>query len=96
MCVLSASDLSNFTFKITQDTLPSLDDRKIAGDERFSAILDTIIGTTITILDVFNAASDAIPVPLIKPLVAIVAGLLKAIQVSLWNLVPLVLPANDC
>ena len=42
---------------------------------------------------VFKDASDLIPVPYVKPVVTIVASLLMAVQVSLWNLVAL--PTND-
>ena len=60
-------------------------DQNMGRHKGLSGILDTIIGTTITILDVLNEASDTIPVPFVKPLVSIVASLLTAIQVSLWN-----------
>ena len=59
-------------------------------------ISDTIIGTTSTILNVFNDASNAIPVPFVHPLVASVASLLTAVQVSFRILVFVTLRANGC
>ena len=61
-----------------------------------SGILDTIIGTTSTILNVLNEASNAIPVPFVHPLVASVASLLAAVQVSFRMLVFVALRTNDC
>ena len=86
--------LSIFTLKNTQNTNAALGhrDQNING---FSGILDPIIGTTSTILNFFNEASDLIPVPYVKPLVASIACLLTAVQVSLQNFVSIVLPAND-
>ena len=71
-------------------------DRNIGGYHGFSGILDTIIGTTSTILNVFNEASNAIPVPFVHPLVASVASLLTAVQVSFRMLVFVALRTNDC
>lgn len=69
---------------ITQIMIPLLDNRNTNGDEGLSEImLDTISRTTITILDVFNDASNAIPVPFVRPLLLSVARLLKASEVSL-------------
>jgi hypothetical protein len=81
--LFSSSALSSFPLTITQNIYPSLGDhdRSIGGDKGLSGILDTIIGTTSTILNIFNDASDAIPVPFVKPLVACVATLLTAVQV---------------
>lgn len=61
--------------------------RNTGGDKGLSCILNTITGTTITILDVLNEAIGVIPVPFVQPLVAIIAGLLKAVDVSLRNYV---------
>ena len=91
-----ASDLSSLTLKIIQNTLPPLGDRTIGGNEGLSGIVEIITGTTITILEVLHDASGVIPVPFIQPIVTIVVGLLKAVQVSLWNLVPVALLTNDC
>ena len=66
-----------------------------SGYHGLSGILDTIIGTTSTILIVFNEASSAIPVPFVQPLVASVASLLTAVQVSFWILVFVALRTND-
>jgi hypothetical protein len=87
--VLSLILLFSFALNITQNTHPTLGDRdrNNGSDERLSGILDTIIGTTNTILNIFNEASDAIPVPFVKPLVASVACLLTAVQVSSEGLV---------
>ena len=71
-------------------------DRNIGGYHGLSGILDTIIGTTSTILNVFNEASNAIPVPFVHPLVASVASLLTAVQVSFRMLVFVALRTNDC
>ena len=73
--------------------------RNISGYHGLSGILDTIIGTTSTILNVFNEASNAIPVPFVHPLVASVSTLLTAVQVSFRILVFVALAAsrtNDC
>ena len=70
--------------------------RNIGGYHGLSGILDTIIGTTSTILNVFNEASCLIPVPFVQPLVAIVASLLTAVQVSFWILAFVALRTNDC
>jgi hypothetical protein len=85
--VFSLRLLSSFTLKFTQNRYPALGDRdlNIGGDKGFTGILDTIIGSTSTILNIFNEASSVIPVPFVKPLVASVASLLKAVQVSLRN-----------
>ena len=67
------------------------------GDRRgLSGILDTIIGTTSVILNIFNQASSVIPVPFVQPLVTSVAGLLTAVQVSFRILVFVTLRSNDC
>jgi hypothetical protein len=70
--------------------------RYISGCHGLSAILDTIIGTTSTILDVFNQASNAIPVPFVHPLVSSVASLLTAVQMSYRILVFVTSRTNDC
>ena len=56
------------------------------------------MGTTSTILNVFNEASNAIPVPFVHPLVASIASLLTAVQVSFKFriLVFVALRTNDC
>ena len=46
-----------------------------------------ILGTTSTILNIFNEASNAIPVPFVHTLVASVASLLAAVQVNFRTLV---------
>ena len=70
--------------------------RNIGGRHGLSGILDTIINTTSTILNVFNEASNLIPVPFVHPLVASVASLLTAVQVSFRILVCVALRTNDC
>ena len=70
--------------------------RNISGSHGLSGILDTIIGTTSTILNVFNEASNAIPVPFVHPLVASVSSLLTAVQVSFRILVFVILRTNYC
>ena len=70
--------------------------RNTGGDHGLSGILDTIIGSTSTILIVFNEASDLIPVPFVHSLVASVASLLSAVQVSLRILVFVAFRINDC
>ena len=82
-----------FKLNIIQITHPALDDH-IDNGKRLSGILDTIIGTTSTILSIFKEASSLIPVPFVKPLVASVASLLTAVQVSLRLCV--VLSINNC
>ena len=56
--------------------------RNIGGCHGLSGILDTLTGTTSTILNIFNQASNLVPVPFVHPLVASVASLLTAVQVS--------------
>jgi hypothetical protein len=73
-----------------------LGDRTIGGYEGLFGIVNTVTGTAIPILEVLNDASGVIPVPFIQPIVTIVVGLLKAAQVSWWNLVPVALLTNDC
>ena len=70
--------------RLSKNTHPALanHNRNIGGCHGLSSILDTILGTTSTILNVFNQASNAIPVPLVHPLVSSVASLLTAVQVS--------------
>ena len=70
--------------------------RNVGGCNGLSGILDTIIGTTSTILNVFKEASSTIPVPFVHPLVASVASLLAAVQVSFRMLVFVALQINDC
>ena len=70
--------------------------RIIGGYHGLSGILDTILDTTSTILNVFKEASNAFPVPFVHPLVASVASLLTAVQVSFQVLVFVVLWTNDC
>ena len=70
--------------------------RNIGGSRGLSGILDTIINTTSTILNVFNEASNLIPVPFVHPLVASVASLLTAVQVSFRILACVALRTNDC
>ena len=70
--------------------------RDIGGCHGLSGILDTIIGTTSAILDIFNQASNMIPVPFVHPLVASVASLLTAVQVSFWIFVFVAMRTNDC
>ena len=69
--------------------------RNINGDHGLSGILDTIIGTTSTILNIFNEAGNAIPVPFVQPLVASIASFLMAVQVSFRILVFVTLRTND-
>ena len=70
-----------------QNTHPALGNRnQNIGGHGLSGILDTIIGTTSAILNVFNEASNAIPVPFVHTLVASVASLLTAVQVSFGSL----------
>ena len=70
--------------------------RNIDGNHGLSGILDTIIGTTSTILNIFNEASNAIPVPFVHTLFASVASLLTAVQVSFWIRVFVALRTNEC
>jgi hypothetical protein len=70
--------------------------RNIGSYHGLSGILDTVIGTTSTILNVFNEAINAIPVPFVHPLVVSVSSLLSAVQVSFRILVFVVLRTNDC
>ena len=70
--------------------------QNIGGYHGLSGIIDTIIGTTSSILNVFNEASDAIPVPFVRPLVASVASLLTAVHVSFQIVVIIALRTNDC
>ena len=70
--------------------------RNVGGCHRLSGVLDTIIGTTSSILNVFNQSSNAIPVPFVHPLVSSVASLLMAVQVSIWIFVSVALRTNDC
>ena len=70
--------------------------RNISDCHGLYGILDTIIGTTSSILNVFNEASNAIPVPFVHPLVATVASLFMAVQVSIQILVFVALRTNDC
>lgn len=69
--------------------------RNIGGYHGLSSILDTIIGTTSTILNVFNEANNAIPVPFVQPLVNSVASLLTAVQMSFRFFVFVALRTND-
>ena len=46
-------------------------------------------------MNIFNEASNAIPVPFVHPLVASVASLLTAVQVS-FLIVSVALRINDC
>ena len=71
----------------TQNKNPALGhlDRNINDDKGLGDILNTIISTTSTILDVFKEASGLIPVPYVKPVITTVASLLTAVQVSLRN-----------
>jgi len=82
------NDIINNSITQIKNTHPTFGDRdrNNGSDERLSGILDTIIGTTNTILTIFNEASDAIPVPFVKPLVASVACLLTAVQQTRSNL----------
>ena len=84
--------------RLSKNTYPALGNRNrnINGDHGLSGILDTIIDTTSTILNVFSQASNAIPVPFVHPLVSSVASLLTAVQVSLRILVFVALRTNDC
>ena len=70
--------------------------RSIGDYHGLSGILDTIIDTTSTILIVFNEASDLIPVPFVHSLVASVASLLSAVQVSSRILEFVAFRTNDC
>ena len=47
-------------------------------------------------MNVFNEASNAIPVPFVHTLVASVASLLTAVQVSFWILILVALRTNNC
>ena len=81
-----------------QTTHPALGNRNenIGGGHGLSGILDTLIGTTSTILNIFDQASSAIPVPFVHPLVASVASLLRAVQVSFRIVIFVTLWTNDC
>ena len=83
---------------IIQTTHPALGNhnRNINGSHGLSDILGTIIGTTSTILNIFNEESSAIPVPFVHPLVASVSSSMTAVQVSFRMLVFVVLRTNDC
>ena len=70
--------------------------RDVGGCHGLSGILDTLTGTTSTILNIFNEASNVIPVPFVHPLVASVASLLTAVQVGFRIPVSAALRANDC
>ena len=70
--------------------------RNTGGCRGLSGILDTVIGTTSTILNIFNQASSAVPVPFVQPLVTSVASLLTAVQVSFRIHVFVALRTNDC
>ena len=70
--------------------------RNIGDCHGLSGVLDTILGTTRTILTVFNEASDAIPVPFVRPLVVSIASLLTSVQVSFRILIFVALRTNDC
>jgi len=48
---------------------------------QLSELLTTVIGVIIPPLEVLQGASGVIPIPFIKPLVAGVTGLLKAVHV---------------
>ena len=82
----------------SKNTHPALANRNrnIGGCHGLSGILDTIIGTTSTILNVFNQASSAIPVPFVHPLVSSVASLLTAVQVSFRIFVYVALQTYHC
>ena len=68
----------------------------MSGYHGLSGVLDTILDTSSTILNVFNEASNAIPVPFVHPLVASIASLLTAVQVRFLILVFIALRTNDC
>ena len=55
-----------------------------------------MIGTSSAILNVFNEASNAIPVPFVHTLVASVASLLAAVQVSFRILILVALRTKTC
>ena len=78
---------SSFLYSVTQNKNTSLGhpDGNINADKGLGDILNTIISTTSTILDIFKEASVLIPVPYVKPVVTIAASLLTAVQVSLRN-----------
>ena len=86
--------------RLPKNTHPALGNRNryIGGCHGLSGILDTILDTTSTILNIFNQASAAIPVPFVHPLVSSVASLLTAVQVSFRVLVfqVVALRTNDC
>ena len=84
--------------RFIKNTHPLLGSRNRNNGDRhgLSGILNTIIGTTSTILNIFNEATNAIPVPFVHPLVASVASLLTAVQVSFRILVFVGLRTNDC
>ena len=84
--------------RLFQTTHPALNDRNrsIGSRHGLSGILDTMIDTTSTILNNFNQASNAIPAPFIHPLVASVASLLTAVQVSFQIHVFVTLRTKDC
>ena len=87
--VLSVSALSIFTLRSNQNANTALchRNRNVDGDQGIGGILDTIIGTTSTIIHVFDEASGLIPIPYMKPLVTSVACLLTAVQVSIPSFV---------
>jgi len=55
---------------------------KDRNSQKLSDLLYTTVGVTIPALDILKDASDMIPVPFVKPLIAGISGLLKATQVS--------------
>ena len=75
--------------RLSKNTHPALGNRNwnVGGSHELSGILNIILDTTSTILSVFNQASNAIPVPLVHPLVSSVASLLMAVQVNFRVLV---------
>ena len=87
--------------RLSKNTHPALGNRNrkirnVGGSHELSSILDTILDTTSAILNVFDQASNAIPVPFVPPLVSSVASLLTAVQVSFRILVYVALRTNNC
>ena len=83
--------------RLSKNTHPALSNRNrkirnVGGSHELSSILDT----TSAILNVFDQASNAIPVPFVHPLVSSVASLLTAVQVSFRILVYVALRTNNC
>jgi len=49
---------------------------------RFSIIASEVLGVALPMFDIIKEASSVIPVPMVQPLIGVVAGFLKAADVS--------------